>query len=119
MGDIRLNRATAIDVEAARRELLLELGELDNLDRLSAEGQKTVELDQTSVGRLSRIDALQRQALAQESRRRRANRRRRIQEALERIERGQFGFCEECDEPIPAKRLEIDWTARLCVRCAK
>lgn len=40
-----------------------------------------------------------------------------IQEALERIEDGSYGVCQECEEPINAKRLDaIPW-ARLCVPC--
>lgn len=94
-----------------------ELEEIKRLDELGAEGLKTVKLDQTSVGRLSRMDALQQQALAQETHRRRAARRQRIQDALKRIEHDEFGFCERCGEPIPRKRLELDWTVRTCVRC--
>jgi DnaK suppressor protein len=38
--------------------------------------------------------------------------------ALARIDREEFGYCEKCGEPIPQKRLELDWTVRTCVRCA-
>jgi DnaK suppressor protein len=38
-------------------------------------------------------------------------------EALDRIENGSFGMCEECEEPIALKRLEIIPNARYCVRC--
>lgn len=38
-----------------------------------------------------------------------------IDEALQRMEEGTFGQCEECDEQIGAKRLEIFPTARLCI----
>jgi DnaK suppressor protein len=104
-----------INIDEVRRALTKELEELERLDQLSAEGRKTVQLDQTSVGRLSLVDALQQQALAQETQRRRALRRHRIREALDRIEQGEL---EKCGEPIPQKCLELDWTARICVRCA-
>ncbi|HEX9639273.1 MAG TPA: TraR/DksA family transcriptional regulator [Acidobacteriota bacterium] len=40
-----------------------------------------------------------------------------IQEALGRIDKGAYGVCQECEEPINTKRLEaIPW-ARLCVPC--
>ena len=107
-----------IDIHEVRKALTKELEEIEQLDQLSAEGRKTVQLDQTSVGRLSRVDALQQQALAQETHRRREVRRQRIRAALNRIEQGEFGYCEKCDEPIPHKRLELDWTVRTCVRCA-
>lgn len=40
-----------------------------------------------------------------------------IAEALERIERRSYGVCDDCDQPIPAARLEAIPTARLCVPC--
>lgn len=40
-----------------------------------------------------------------------------IEEALDRLESGDYGICLSCEEPIPAKRLNaIPW-ARLCVPC--
>ncbi|OAI56012.1 hypothetical protein AYO47_09310, partial [Planctomyces sp. SCGC AG-212-M04] len=38
--------------------------------------------------------------------------------ALERIDQGTFGECEECGESIPAARLEAIPYARYCVQCA-
>jgi DnaK suppressor protein len=40
-----------------------------------------------------------------------------IEEALEAIEDGDYGFCEECEEPINERRLLLMPFARLCVRC--
>ena len=40
-----------------------------------------------------------------------------IDEALERIEEGTYGICEECGEPISVKRLEVKPTAIYCVEC--
>jgi len=40
-----------------------------------------------------------------------------VDEALDRIENGNFGICEECEEPIPLKRLEVMPDARYCIRC--
>ena len=57
-----------------------------------------VQLDQTSVGRLSRMDAMQRQAMAQETERRRHNDLRRISAALARIEEGEYGYCAEVED---------------------
>lgn len=92
--------------------------DLDALDAQSAESRGPVALDQQSVGRLSRMDALQAQAMAKETHRRRAVETRRINLALRRIEEGDFGWCERCGEAIPEARLDIDPTATLCVACA-
>lgn len=108
---------SGIDLDAIRRALIAELEDIERLDKLGIESRKTVQLDQSSVGRLSRMNALQQQALAYETQRRRARRRQRIKDALERIERGEFGYCDQCGEPIARKRLELDWTVRSCVQC--
>lgn len=41
-----------------------------------------------------------------------------VDRALERLERGDYGRCEGCGEPIPAERLEARPAASTCVRCA-
>ncbi|MFK4222798.1 TraR/DksA family transcriptional regulator [Streptomyces sp. NPDC019890] len=41
-----------------------------------------------------------------------------LDRALERLERGDYGRCEGCGEPIPAERLEARPAASTCVRCA-
>ena len=40
-----------------------------------------------------------------------------IQKALDRIDNGSFGMCEECGEPISMKRLEARPETTLCIRC--
>jgi len=77
-----------------------------------------VVLDQQSVGRLSRMDAIQRQAMAKETARRRNAEIARLRSALQRIDDEEFGYCAECGDEIPLRRLEIDPGATLCVNCA-
>jgi len=42
---------------------------------------------------------------------------RELDEALDRIENGTCGVCEECGEPIGLKRLEVRTVAKYCVPC--
>ncbi len=84
----------------------------------TAADRAPVELDQTSVGRLSRMDAMQQQAMAAAQARRRAARLRALEAATRRIETDEFGWCEDCGEEIPEGRLEIDPTTVRCVGCA-
>ncbi len=83
-----------------------------------ADERAPVELDQTSVGRLSRMDAMQQQAMAAAQARRRAARLGALEAALRRIETDEFGWCETCGEPIPEGRLDIAPCATRCVACA-
>lgn len=85
----------------------------------TAEGStEIVELDQSKVGRLSRMDAMLAQAMAKASAQRRGEALQRIAAALKRIDNDEYGFCLECDEPIDPKRLEFDPTVTHCIDCA-
>ena len=100
------------------RDRLLELRkELEPVADASAESAAVVELDQSRVGRLSRMDAMQAQAMAQASVQRRELMLRNIEAALKRLDAGDYGFCRDCEEPINPKRLEFDPTALRCIDC--
>jgi len=101
------------------RRLLERQAELKALDAQAASWRGPVELDQQSVGRLSRMDAMQQQEMAQAEARRRISDLARIEMALVRIAEGEYGWCAECGEPIAQKRLDIDPAAHLCIGCAR
>jgi DnaK suppressor protein len=107
-----------VDGEQARSRLLARKVQLDEEDRISADGRAPVTLDQDSVGRLSRIDAMQVQAMAMATERRRAAERQRIDAALKRLDEGEWGWCLRCGEEVPVARLEHDPSVTLCVGCA-
>ena len=109
---------TAPDPDYFRQRLLELRAELTALAATGDEAAQTVELDQTKVGRLSRMDALQAQAMSQATNQRREQTLRGIQAALKRIDRGDYGECHACGEYINPKRLEFDPTAKLCIECA-
>jgi len=101
------------------RERLLELkAELEAIAESGDESAAVVELDQTKVGRLSRMDAMQAQAMAKASAERREQMLRKIDAALIRVESGDYGICQECDKRINPRRLEFDPTVTLCFDCA-
>jgi len=106
------------DDKIARARLMARKEELQSLSDISLAARDTVTLDQQSVGRLSRMDAMQQQAMAQATERQRGNELVRINQAMSRLDEGDYGYCDECGEEIAAKRLEIDPAAILCVRCA-
>jgi DnaK suppressor protein len=103
---------------AAKRRLEEEREALNAERAASREARQPVALDQQSVGRLSRMDAMQGQAMAQEAERRRIQRLHLIEAALRRIEEGDYGLCVECDEEIAPKRLDLDPAVATCIRCA-
>ena len=106
-------------IKALHKSLLDRQAELKALDLEAASWRNTVELDQQSVGRLSRMDAMQQREMAQAEARRRTSDIARIEIALKRIEQDEYGWCAECGEPIAFRRLEIDPAAALCIDCAR
>ncbi|MFK5913661.1 MAG: TraR/DksA family transcriptional regulator [Woeseiaceae bacterium] len=105
-------------IEAFRKSLL----ENRKLIMTAIEGETksaaTVELDQSTMGRLSRMDALQGQAMSKETKSRHEEGVRKISSALSRIESGDYGYCFQCDELISMARLEVDPAVSLCITCA-
>lgn len=107
------------DPDTWRQRLLDFREELEALERDEADSAGTVELDQQRMGRLSRMDALQGQQMAQASARRRKEMLTRIEGALRRVETGDFGYCFVCGEPIGANRLSVDPTVTRCIDCVE
>lgn len=114
-----MNSAPDLDIDAYRRRLEALASELQSVAESGAEAARPVELDQSRVGRVSRMDAMQSQAMSAEGERRRAQELGRIRAALERIDKGEFGECQRCGEPIAGARLDADPAARLCIDCAE
>lgn len=100
-----------------RDKLLALKADLTAIDSASANGRDVVELDQSKVGRLSRMDAMQAQAMNNAVAARRKSQLVRIKAALERLDEGEFGYCIRCGEEIAEKRLELDPSIGLCGSC--
>ena len=91
--------------------------ELSSLLKLIDKSADIVELDQSRVGRLSRMDAMQQQQMASAGKRRQQLQLTQILRALKKIEDGDYGYCIDCDEIIAYARLEIRPESELCVAC--
>ena len=102
-----------------RITLLAKRQELTDLLDVSADDAAPVELDQTQQGRLSRVDALQQQAIAAETQRRRHRQVLLLDAALQRLDDGEYGHCVSCGEEIEANRLELDPATPFCIAHAK
>lgn len=102
-----------------REKLLGIRAELAAVAATGEASSQVVELDQAKVGRLSRMDALQAQAMSKASVRRREQTLQLVAQALARLDSGDYGDCRACDEPIDRKRLQFDPTVVLCIDCAR
>ncbi|MGP1355810.1 TraR/DksA family transcriptional regulator [Roseicyclus sp.] len=99
--------------------LQAELRALEDASERTADDRRPVELDQQSVGRLSRMDALQQQAMAAAQDARRHARGRAVAAAMLRMESGEFGFCDACGGFIGLARLDLEPTVMRCRDCAR
>ena len=97
---------------AQKRDLVSQLDS-------SASAAKPVKLDQTAVGRLSRMDSMQSQAMATAARQAMAIRLNQCKAALQAVERGEYGFCRRCEEPVGPKRLSAKPEAPFCLNCQR
>jgi len=113
-----MDELTEEQVETFRKNLIENRKILTMTIEGETESSKTVELDQSTMGRLSRMDALQGQAMSKETKQRHEEGLRKISSALSRIESGDYGYCLKCDEIISVARLEVDPAASLCISCA-
>jgi DnaK suppressor protein len=94
-----------------------QLVDLKKQIALSAESSKIVSLDQTMMGRVSRIDAIQQQKIALASFERDKQHFHKLEIALKNIDDEDFGYCIECDESISFSRLMIKPESTFCVAC--
>jgi DnaK suppressor protein len=101
-----------------RDRLIERREELLSLQQMGEDATKPVELDQSRVGRLSRVNALQSQAMSVEAQRRRQAELKRIAAALDRMDEDDYGDCESCGEEIAPARLMVDPAATHCIKCA-
>ena len=102
------------------RQLLLKMkSDLQEQEKASKETGKPVELDQTKVGRISRMDAMQAQQIALDASRRRQLQLVKIENAFRRIESDEYGYCLDCDEDIDIRRLMVDPSNTRCIKCAE
>ena len=107
------------EIKYYKELLTTSLHEIKQISKSTKFDRQPVQLDQTSIGRLTRMDQMQTQAMQIETQRRRKREINLIKQALGRIERDVFGECVLCGEEIEAKRLEYNPTILNCFECAK
>lgn len=98
--------------------LIAKRAEIEALLAQTDADSAPVELDQTQQGRLSRMDAIQQQAMAAETQRRRQREIQLIRAALQRLDEGEYGYCVNCGEAIEPQRLALDPATPFCLKDA-
>jgi DnaK suppressor protein len=107
---------TAEQLGEIREELRKSLARLERSMKSNGNGRPP-ELDQSAVGRLSRIEALQNQGMTQNLQERERLQLEQVMDALKRLEAGTFGYCTDCRGPIRFDRLLVFPEALNCTSC--
>jgi DnaK suppressor protein len=84
---------------------------------LAQDSVGVVNLDQTAVGRVSRVDALQQQSMALSLQHSAQQKLKKVKAALGAIDQENFGDCQRCDEPIGFPRLRSQAETCFCLNC--
>lgn len=109
---------TKVDSKHFADVICAEMDQIKMLSEAAKESRAPVMLDQQSVGRLSRMDAIQKQSMELATEDRRQQRLAALTAALLLIETGDYGYCLKCDDRIAASRLAVDPAVTLCIGCA-
>ena len=112
-----VDELTAKQIKDLKKQLKLKAAELDSQLDESRQNAEPVTLDQQSVGRVSRIDAIQQQQMAVANREQSILLLKRVSAALRRIESDEYGLCLQCAEAIGFPRLEAQPFTPLCLEC--
>jgi len=107
------------EADTLRQQLVELVAELEHTLRASADSANPVVLDQSSVGRLSRMDAMQQQAMAKATRQKSQLRLTQCKVALSSFDRNEYGLCRKCEEPIGYRRLSAKPEAPFCLECQR
>ncbi len=107
---------TTAQLNELRAHLLALKPELEALIDTTGDGTQPVDLDEP-IGRLSRMDAIQQQKMAQANRARNKQRLQMVIAAIAADPEDEYGWCKRCDEPIGYGRLKARPEAPFCVTC--
>ena len=99
------------------RQLKQKQTDLESQLEHSRQGTEPVTLDQQSVGRVSRMDAIQQQQMNVANREQATLLLKAIASALSRIDLHEYGYCLDCGEPVGFARLQAQPQAPLCLTC--
>lgn len=111
-----MNELDAAQVEELREDLLALREQLEKLLQSTEASSRPVDLNEP-IGRVTRIDAIQQQSMAQAGRRAQELQLSRVKAALAAMENGDYGLCRRCEEPIAFSRLKARPESPFCVDC--
>ncbi len=107
---------TESQLQGFHQRLLAAKADTEALLVQTANDSKPVDME-LPIGRLTRIDAIQMQGMAQMNRHQLEIRLRQIDASLMAYQGGTFGICRHCKEPVGLGRLEVLPETPFCLAC--
>lgn len=111
-----MGELTAVQIEQLDADLRALQAKLTADLSATIEGARPVDLDQP-IGRVSRMDAIQQQSMVKAGRRNLTRRASQVAAALAAIDRGEYGVCRRCEEPVGYARLKARPETPYCLQC--
>jgi DnaK suppressor protein len=108
---------TSRQINKLTKHLKLKQAELELQLEGSRQSTEPVTLDQQAVGRVSRMDAIQQQQMAVANREQSTLLLKLVSAALLRANSGEYGYCQQCGEPIAYARLDAQPYTPNCIDC--
>jgi len=114
--DPGMDDLTEQQTDELRQRLEALRTELQAMLHSTREGTRPVALDEP-IGRLTRMDAMQQQSMSKATRQQTDLRLRQVEQALGLAERGEYGLCRRCEDPIGYPRLSARPESPYCLDC--
>ena len=111
-----MSMLTAEQLEEFFQRLTAAKAQIHALMNQTSQDSKPVDME-LPIGRLTRIDAIQMQGMAQLNRQQLDIRRRQVDAALACFDKGTYGLCRQCGEPISFERLDVLPESPFCLSC--
>ena len=108
---------TELDRLKLKEIIVSRLEEMQALDAGAIENRAIVQLDQQSVGRVSRIDAIQQQQMATALKQQQRLHLQQVNRAINELDNGDYGYCQQCGDVIAFARLKARPESVMCVKC--
>lgn len=104
--------------ESIRKEIDLRIAKAKKTIERLHDQIKPIEVNDGSVGRVTRMDAIQQKSMLEANLRSAEESLTKLEQALDNLDKPHFGTCVKCQKQIPLERILAIPETRLCVSCA-
>lgn len=104
--------------QSVRKEIDLRIAKMKKTIERLHEQIKPIEVNDGSIGRVTRMDAIQQKSMLEANLRSAEELLSNLERALDNLDKPFFGICAKCQRQIPLERILVIPETRFCVNCA-